>query len=312
MPVDLDDLEARVLAWGKARKDVRGILILGSRARTDHPADEWADIDFAIAVKDPERYMRDRRWVADIGEAAVSYRDPNPSGATLHTLFRSGVHADFGFIPMATARQAVTIVPWVRRLAPVLDRLPGSIAASLEAQVQEGGEYFSRGSRAILDKDGVIDRFLALLTSAEPAAEPPFERDFAEAVGEFWFNAAWTAKHLRRGELWWATSNGWGAHMHPLLLRMIEWHTKARHGFDYETWRDGRFLEEWADPATVARLKGTYPDHDEDAAWKALFATMDLFRDLATDTAGRLNFDYPSEADDTVTEHVTQLHSERG
>ncbi len=93
---------------------------------------------------------------------------------------------------------------------------------------------------------------------------------------------------------------------------MIEWHAKARRGFGYGTWRDGHFLEEWADPATVARLKGTYPDHDEDAAWKALFATMALFRDLARDTADRLNFDYPSEADDMVTEQVTRLNSERG
>lgn len=310
-PVDLDDLEARVLAWGEARKDVRGILILGSRARTDHPADEWADIDFAIAVKDPERYMRDRRWVAGIGQVAACYRDPNPSGATLHTLFRSGVHADFGFIPMATVRQAVTIMPWVRRLAPALDRLPGSIAAGLEAQVQEGGEYLIRGSRAVLDKDGVIDRFLALFSPLSEAVALPSVHGFSEAVGEFWFSAAWVAKHLRRGELWWATHDGWGTHLHPLLLRMIEWQAKGRHGPGYDTWRDGRFLEEWADPAIVARLKGTYPDHDEDAAWKALFATMDLFRDLARETAGLLNFAYPSEADDAVTEQVTRLHSGR-
>ncbi len=312
-PVDLDDLEARVLAWGKARKDVRGILILGSRARTDHPADEWSDIDFALTVKDPARYMRDRRWVADIGQVAACYPDPNPGGATLHTLFVSGVHADLGFIPVAVVRQAVTFMPWVRRLAPLLDRLPGSIASALEEQVQEGGAYLQAGARAILDKDGVAERFLALLSSPLPdLTAPPSAHDFAEAAGEFWFNAAWTAMHLRRGELWWATQSGWGAHMHPLLLRMIEWHAKACHGFGYETWRDGRFLEEWADPATVARLGRTYPNHDEDAAWNALFATMDLFRDLARDTADRLNFDYPSEADDTVTEQVTRLHSGRG
>ena len=310
-PVDLDDLEARVLAWGKARKDVRGILILGSRARTDHPADEWSDIDFAIAVKDPERYMRDRRWVADIGQTAASYRDPNPGGVTLHTLFASGVYADFGFIPIADVRQAVTFMPWVRRLAPVLDRLPASIASGLEEQLQESGAYLQTGVRTILDKDGVAERFLGLLTPLPEATASPSAHDFTEVVSEFWFNTARIAKHLRRGELWYVTSNDWSNYMQPLLLRMIEWHAKARHGFDYETWRDGRFLEEWADPATVARLKGTYADHDEDAAWKALLATMDLFRDLARDTAKRLNFDYPSEADDTITEQVTRLHSER-
>ncbi len=311
-PVDLDDLEARVLAWGKVRKDVRGILILGSRARTDHPADEWSDIDFAIAVKDPERYMRDRRWVAEIGQVAACYRDPNPGGVTLHTLFASGVYADFGFIPVGDVRQAVTFMPWVRRLAPVLDRLPGSIASGLEEQLREGGAYLQTGVRTILDKDGVTERFLALLPPSSGVTAPPSAHDFAEAVGAFWFNAARIAKHLRRGELWSATSNGWGDEMHPLLLRMIEWHAKVRHGFDYQTWRDGHFLEEWADPPIVARLKGTYPSHDDDAAWKALFATMDLFRDLARDAADRLNFDYPAGADDVVTEQVARLNAERG
>jgi len=311
-PVGLDDLEARVLAWGRARRDVRGILILGSRARTDHPADEWSDIDFAIAVKDPERYMRDRRWVAEIGQVAACYRDPNPGGVTLHTLFASGVYADFGFIPVGDVRQAVTFMPWVRRLAPVLDRLPGSLASGLEKQLQEGGAYLQTGVRTILDKDGVAERFLTLLTPLSAATAPPSAHDFAETLGEFWFDAVRIAKHLRRGELWSATSSGWGDEMQPLLLRMIEWHAKARHGFDYQTWRDGHFLEEWADPAIIARLKGTYPSHDEYAAWKALLATMDLFRDLAKETADRLNFDYPAGADGMVTEQVARLNAERG
>ena len=310
-PADLDELEARFLDWGNERSDVRAVLILGSRARVDHPADEWADVDFAIAVKDPERYMDNRGWLKAIGPVAACYRDPNPGGATLHTLFASGVHADFGFLPVATARQAVTFLPWVRRLAPLLNRLPGSIASGLEQQVQEGGAYLRRGTRTIIDKDGLAERFLALFPPAPGNSARLSEHDFTEAVNEFWFNTVWIAKHLRRGELWWATREGWGAHLLPILLRMIEWRSKATHGFDYETWQQGRFLEEWAEPRVVARIRHSYPAYDPDGAWESLLEIMNLFRELAHDTADGLGLTYPTEADALATGQVTKMHAER-
>jgi hypothetical protein len=35
--------------------------------------------------------------------------------------------------------------------------------------------------------------------------------------------------------------------MKELLLRMLEWHARATHGWDYETWYTGRFVDRWAD-----------------------------------------------------------------
>ena len=156
-PNSLVELEDRVLEWGKSRKDVRAVMVIGSRARDDHPADEWADVDFAITVKDPKKYMADRRWLADIGEVSCCYPDPNPAGATLHTLFRTGIYADLAFIPTGTIRQANTLVPWIRRLSPLLDRIPGSPLSGIRDQIEETGEYYRRGYRVLLDKDDVAE-----------------------------------------------------------------------------------------------------------------------------------------------------------
>ena len=38
----MEDLERRLVSWAARRRDVRTVLVVGSRARVDHPADEWS------------------------------------------------------------------------------------------------------------------------------------------------------------------------------------------------------------------------------------------------------------------------------
>ncbi|MFH1688910.1 MAG: aminoglycoside 6-adenylyltransferase [Candidatus Eisenbacteria bacterium] len=51
-----------------------------------------------------------------------------------------------------------------------------------------------------------------------------------------------------------------------------------------------------ADPA----LERTYVGSGIAENWDALFATIDIFRGVATEVAGRLDFDYPRELDKRV------------
>jgi aminoglycoside 6-adenylyltransferase len=94
-----------------------------------------------------------------------------------------------------------------------------------------------------------------------------------------------------------------------LLLQMLEWHACARNGWDYDTWDRGRFLEEWADPRAVAALREVFGRYDADDTWRALFASMELFRSLGTETATRLGYRYPLELDREVADWVTKCRS---
>jgi len=90
-------------------------------------------------------------------------------------------------------------------------------------------------------------------------------------------HAVWATKKLRRGELFIAKSCCDNT-MKRLLRQMIEWHARATHGWDYDTWYDGRFLHQWADPRTAAGLREADAHYDADDVRRALFATTDLFR----------------------------------
>jgi aminoglycoside 6-adenylyltransferase len=50
-------LVERFVKWAETCSDIRTAVIVGSRARVDHPADEWADLDIMVITADPERYI---------------------------------------------------------------------------------------------------------------------------------------------------------------------------------------------------------------------------------------------------------------
>jgi aminoglycoside 6-adenylyltransferase len=57
-----EQLTENIVAWSHQEHDVRAALLIDSRARTDHPADEWSDLDVLLFVRDPERYVASADW----------------------------------------------------------------------------------------------------------------------------------------------------------------------------------------------------------------------------------------------------------
>ncbi|HSP56420.1 MAG TPA: aminoglycoside 6-adenylyltransferase [Dehalococcoidia bacterium] len=301
----LDALEGRFVAWAERRADIRAAIVVGSRARTDHPADEWADLDVGVLVERPQRYLQHHGWLRQLGSPVVKYKDP--TGPSLHVLFEDGADAGFAFLPANAIKQAVRVLPLMNRFPALLRALPAGLGARLESELAGAAAFYRRGYRVILDKDGLAERFLSLAPAGAPQAAQPTEKEFHELVSHFWFVTVWTAKHVKRGELWWAKTNGCDGQLKAMLLQMIEWHERSSKGWDYDTWEGGRFLEEWADKAVVNQLMPAFAHYEAADVWMALKATMDIFRDLATRTSARLGYTYPQKADDGATAFVTQI-----
>jgi aminoglycoside 6-adenylyltransferase len=284
----MDDLEERLVAWAERRDDIRAAIIVGSRVRTDHPADEWADLDIALASTNAGRYHRDASWISEIANVWTMYKDPG--GVTYHVLFEGGLDAGIAVVPVSQAKLATRVVPLMRRFPGVTRRLP--LGKKLERDIDDVAEYYRRGVRIALDKDGTAARFLALFPARARRHKLPTARQFQDAIDEFWFAIAWTAKHLWRGELWHARSSGSEGRLQALLLQMIEWQAWSVHGRDYDTWTDGRFIEEWADARVVAALPEVLPGYGRAAIESALRSLAALYSEISEETAKRLGFEY--------------------
>lgn len=265
-------------------------MIVGSRARSDHPADEWADLDIIMVTTDPQRYLSSVDWLKNIGNPLLTFLEPTATGDELErrVLFEGILDVDFAITPKDKAEQV------------------------LKSEVSpEIANMFGRGVRVLVDKDKMVSE-LEKLVSAVKRVPPrlPTENEFVEVVNDFLYHAVFTAKHLRRGELWW-TSGCLDCYMQRLMLIMMEWHAKAVCGLNHETWFRGRFLEEWADPSVIKGLRSSFAHYDKDDIKRALLAAMSLFQEMAKETSNRLGFKYPAEVDMRITEWIKTCISEK-
>ena len=282
--VAYEQLIDRFIQWTQTEDNIRATVVIGSRARVDHPADDWSDLDVIILANDPEPYWATTDWLHNICTPWLTFVEPLPHGHGFErrVLFEGGLDVDF--IPEPVA-------PFHRMLDEGL--LSGS------------ADLIHRGMRFLVDKDSFAER-LKHIPIVLPPSHPPTEFEFLNLVHDFWYHTVWTAKKLRRGELWIAKSCC-DSYLKQLLRQMLEWHTRACRGESIDTWVQGRFLEEWADARAVAALPAVFAHYDEADVWRALMATMKLFHWLAVEAADVLGYAYPLFGEERATEIVRRL-----
>lgn len=275
------------LGWAQVEENVRAAVVIGSRARTDHPADAFSDLDVILVVQDMQPLVEDPAWARCAGRPWLTFIERTGDGQSWErrVLYEGGLDVDFAFVPLEHAQ--------ILRAAGSSAQMP---------------DIMQRGYRVLLDKDGLLAGLPPSPGRGSPH-EAVSQAEFLNLVNDFWYHTVWTAKHLRRGELWW----GKGCcddYLKGLLRRMLEWHAQAtRPGAD--TWLRGRFLEEWADPRALAALPHTYAHYQVDDIWRALFVTIDLFAWLEQETAQRLGFPRPLEGEAQAAALTRQLFEGR-
>lgn len=268
----------RFLAWAEAQEDVRTVLMIGSQAREDHPADSWSDVDLVVAVRATRPFLESSDWYEQLGEVWVSHLEPTALGDVIERRVMFADASDFDFVIVRESD------------------LP------LHIQHPQIIGMIRRGMRVLLDKDRMMFR-ITLPIPRPQQYQPPTEAEYLNVVSDFWYHAAWTAKKLLRGEVWTAKACCDG-YMKRLLLRMMEWHTHTVLPGSSDTWFNGRFLEEWGDRRALDQLRDTFARYDNDDVRRALVETMQLFRWLAKETATQLTYPYPVWGDEQVTQWV--------
>lgn len=273
----------RCVAWAGAQADIQAVIQVGSRARTDHPADAWSDTDLLCFVDDVKPYESNTAFLNEIGTVIVSIPSRTAGNdAERLALFEGGYAIDFVWVPANALQhlQHMTEVP----------------------------DIFKRGARVLLDKTGACAQLVPTSPASIPPKRLPEAGEFEFTCDAFWYTTVYLAKQLRRGDLWLVKVRD--GNLKGLLLQMIEWHARAKLGAS-DTWHMGRFMSDWADARVAPALQRAFGHYDAEDSWRALFATMDTFRWLAQETAVTMGFEYPSRVDHEVTEYVTRLWRER-
>lgn len=293
---------SKMLAWGEGRTDLRAIAVVGSHARSDHPADAWSDLDLIFMARRPRRYLDSTGWLTEIEAPWLTVREPTVVGGEeiLHVTFEGGTKVDLVVVSSVAFSFAARALQALGR-RPVLSRLLPEIARDRLATLSE---LLGRGFRLALDKDRIGHRLESASAPAAPPT-PPSEDAFLHLVKRFLNEQVSFALKMRRGEFFVTKALG-EPRLTELLLQMIEWHTQVTSDRWSPVFERGRFLEEWAPPEVIGGLGEVFPRYDPAEIWRARLAAHDLFRTLAQEAAARLGYSYPAELEDTIMRWVRE------
>jgi aminoglycoside 6-adenylyltransferase len=239
--VDHQHVLAKVIDWASAADNIRAVVLTGSMARGAEHTDEWSDLDIELYAEDPARLLDDDSWHGNFGTVLAVEALPNPGDHPTRLLYLVDGKIDF------------TVAP-----TTMLGTTP-----------------YLRPFRVLLDKD----RRTAGLTVGSAPSLPPAPADVLRCMNHFYAAALMYAKAVVRGELWAATIRDRDLKEH--LLAMIEWDHKARYGWDYDTWYDGKYLSKWADADVREAIASCWARFDAADMSRALSASLDLFKTLA-------------------------------
>jgi aminoglycoside 6-adenylyltransferase len=259
----MDLVAAGIADWAREREDVRAAIVVGSQARADVPADRWSDLDVPLFVDDPQRLAEDASWVESFGTPVLTFLEATAFGDRVErrVLYETGEDVDFPLLEASAWRQ---------------------LAASSDAR-----KLLTRGYRVLHDELGVSEALAELSPPVE--TWPPNAAALEELASDFWYHALWTAKKLRRGEVFTAIEC-LDCYLKARLVTLLGWHARALEP-SVDTWHGGRFLERWADPGALSGLERAYAHYDVRDVARALWETIDLWQGLEEETARRLGFD---------------------
>ncbi len=281
--MNYSSLELQIINWVWEQPAIRALVMVGSRARREFPADEWSDLDLILFTTDIARFVEEPYWINQFGEVWIQVLQFTRAGdAEWLVVYAGGFKVDFFFAPLS---------------APLQEMLFTSRFTAVTR----------RGVCVLVDKDSKTP--ITIPEERIIEREKPSETEVTAVTQKFWLYTYRTANMLRRGDLWRAQTI-LNAELRPALLHMLAWHAQAAHGLALDTWYDGRFLQEWADPRAVAAIPATFSSYETKAMRAALLAMVDLFDWLSRETAELWQYPDPKIAQRPLLAWIRDMDNE--
>ena len=271
------DIVDKIIKYGEKSELVKAEVLIGSQSRQIDCADEYSDIDVMLFVSDIDFFINSDEWISSLGKYYISFVEQTVSGGMeRRVIFENAMDADFIFLQ-----------------------------ADDFSRINELSEIVSRSYKMLLDKDNFTD-IISHVAQLDKSFSMPSESEIQNLISEFFFHVIWASKKVMRGEIWAAITCVDG-YMKKLLLKMIEYHSHALHGTDYDTWHNGKFIERWAEPWVVKEFQNIYARFSDKDIMKALLNTMNLFQKIAVETMDKWDYEYPVISNKYATEWFNNI-----
>lgn len=259
--------------WARNNDLVRAAILTSTRANPERETDVLSDYDIEFYVSDIEPFRQSDAWLDHFGDVMVRWPyTPQPGG------------------PWAGITRLVIFTDCVR----------------IDFQIHEAGEIsrdaYDDDYRVLLDKDGLMTE-LRPPTHSEHLVKKPTRNEYEVLVNEFWWNAHYVPKYLRREELPFAASMLAQSVRGKYLHTIIEWFIGLQNSWSVNTGVCGRKFKRYLDDQTWREYESTFAVADIEEQWQAFSNGVKLFRRLAKSVGEALGYVYPEKVDREMTEY---------
>jgi aminoglycoside 6-adenylyltransferase len=283
---DLSEPEviSQITDWAERRPDIRAVLLTSSRTRPDADPDEFSDYDVILVAEDIKPYLEDEVWLADFGKVLALYHDP--------------IQAEFGF------ERFIRVTQYEDGLKIDFTLWPVGLMKHV-AGLKTLPDYIDDGYKVLLDKDDLTEGMKASSCRAFVPSVPT-EDEYRIFVEEFFSNAPYVAKHIRRGDLF-PLNYMLDFMRNEKLRRMLEWRVEIDHNWSLKTGFYGKGLVKYLTPEITGELEETYTRPGTEANWDVLFRLIKLFRKVAQEVGQKLDYVYPEDLDSRMIKYLYKI-----
>ncbi len=287
-------VEQRIAGWAGGREDVQAVIVVGSRARIDHPADRWSDLDLIVFVSGVDPYRQSGDWQPALQAAFplpvwLSAFDTTGRGdPEWEFVLEGGVKVDLVF---------------------TLNRSPRGKEATL-AEMVESFPYryvLEDGMRALVEKTSGPPVQLG----PPPVQVLPSAAEYKALIDNTLLNVVRAVKLSKRGELWRAVQVINTA-LQGQVLKLLVWHAAARSFPGGVPYYRGRFLEEWADPRMLAQAADTLAGYSNESVRRAVEGVFRFITAVTAEIYQAAGLAYPQGTIEHLRNWATDLVSQDG
>jgi len=268
-----------ILNIAKEDERIRAVVLSGSRANPDCPADIYQDFDIEFFVEDTAPFWNNMAWIEEkFGRPSLLQK---PEDGTLMPPENDGNYAYLMIFPDGN-RIDLTIT---------------------QKQYNSDGEP----KILLLDKDGT---FPAIQIAKDYwYIKKPTAKIFADCCNEFHWCMNNVAKGIARDELPYAMEM-LNHYVRDMLILMLEWYVGAGCDFQVSAGKCGKYFKKYLPNDFYERFKATYSDAESSHMWQAAFEMLYLFGDAARTVAAKLGFTYDEQEEKGIETYMRQVKEE--
>jgi aminoglycoside 6-adenylyltransferase len=161
-----------------------------------------------------------------------------------------------------------------------------------------------------MDKGNMFSN-IANATDADYRIRKPTEKEFSDTCNEFWWVSPYVCKGLLRNEIIYARKMC-ETIVRPMFMKVIEWYIGTETDFTVSIGNGGKYLKKYLPEPLYKKILLTYADHQIENNWKSLFTMTEIFEQLSSTVADRLNFNRNIVEAQNVKTFLQQSYPDNG